>query len=30
MIDSRVIGNFILETYARIRKVIIVNKKEPY
>ena len=30
MIDSRVTGNFILETYARMRKVIVINKKEPY
>ena len=30
MIDSRAIGNFMSETYARIRKVTVVNKKEPY
>ena len=30
MINSRVIENFISETYARMRKVIVVNKKEPY
>ena len=30
MIDSRAIGNFISETYARIRKVIVIDKKEPY
>ena len=30
MIDSGVIGNFILETYARMRKVTVVDKKEPY
>ena len=30
MIDSRATENFISETYARIRKVTVVNKKEPY
>ena len=30
MINSRVIGNFMSETYARMRKVIVIDKKEPY
>ena len=30
IIDSRVIGNFMSETYARMRKVTVINKKEPY
>ena len=30
MINSRATGNFISETYARMRKVIVVDKKEPY
>ena len=30
MIDSRVTKNFISETYARMRKVIVVDKKKPY
>ena len=30
MINSRVIGNFMLDIYTRLREVIIVDKKEPY
>ena len=30
MIDSRATGNFISETYARMQKVTVINKKEPY
>ena len=30
IIDSGAIGNFISETYARMRKVTVVDKKEPY
>ena len=30
MIDSRVIRNFMSETYARMQKITVVDKKEPY
>ena len=30
MIDSGATGNFMSETYARMRKVTVVDKKEPY
>ena len=30
MINSGATGNFMSETYARIRKVTVVDKKEPY
>ena len=30
MIDSRAIGNFISKTYARMQKIMVVDKKEPY
>ena len=30
MIDSRATGNFMSKTYTRMRKVIVINKKEPY
>ena len=30
IIDSGAIGNFMSETYARMRKVTVVDKKEPY